>query len=67
MLKNKLDELSRQSICEQLEISRPTLNNWEKYKTHNVFKYIELCKILHINPFDELEKYKEVQKKNSTD
>ncbi|MDA3729904.1 helix-turn-helix transcriptional regulator, partial [Niameybacter massiliensis] len=61
MLKEKLDDLSRQSICENLNISRATLNNWEKYKTENIFKYLKLCKMLNINPFDELDKYERLQ------
>lgn len=67
MLKDRLDDYSRQSICEKLQISRGTLNNWEKYQTTNVFKYLMLCELLEIDPFQELANYRNLSKKNSID
>lgn len=67
MLKDKINDYNKKSICEKLKISRSTLNNWEKYKTDNIFKYLTLCEMLEINPLEELEKYRELQQKNSTD
>lgn len=67
MLSEKLNEYTRNQICERLEITRKTLNNWENYKTHNIFKYLELCEFLQINPFDELENFRRMSKKNSID
>lgn len=69
MLRDKINNYSRTKICEQLNISRSTLNNWEKYETENIFKYLTLCEMLEINPFEELKNYREVQEnknKNST-
>lgn len=65
MLKEKLDDYSRQKICDKLDISRATLNNWEKYQTENIFKYLMLCEMLNIDPFKELENYRKCKKKNS--
>lgn len=63
MLKEKLDDYSRQKICEKLDISRSTLNNWEKYQTENIFKYLILCEMLNIDPFKELENYRKFKEK----
>lgn len=67
MLKDKIDDYSRTTICEKLNISRSTLNNWEKYQTDNIFKYLTLCEMLNIDPFEELENYRKYKQKNSTD
>lgn len=65
MIKEKLDQVQRKNITDTLDISPKTLYNWENNKhIEMIMKYIELCKLLKICPYDMLEIYKQ---KNSTD
>lgn len=62
MIKTKINDMQRKHITERLNISKKTLYNWENdLHTENYYKYLELLKILEINPLEHLEEYKKRQ------
>lgn len=60
MIKEKLDNMKKTKIKEKLNISTRTLYNWENdLHVENIMKYIELLKILEIDPIEKLKEYKQ--------